>query len=661
VIKRLTFSVTFPTGRSFTADHDFHLGLTAISAPNEQGKSLRLEFIRFALFGTDALRGAATDYKTLKVTLDFQVKGQDYAVFRNGSKVELKQGDVTVASGIKAVNAKIIDLLGYDLTVFDTANSCNQGEIEALGAMKPAQRKAMVDQTIGLNPLDDVGKLVSEKLSMERDRAKFDGVEPVAPVKPDGYTPSGDLRITIKQLETEVSELNQLRGWLKAPAPAEPTLPTCSIAETVEELQAHQAERQRITVLKSQLHSLRKPTHTKQQIEALSRQLKFWNLWVEKKALPVPPQYTAEQLDEMEVTWTSIEGYKELQLLLTKLEKAKAHGTNKCPACEHVWPLLADEVDRLEKLIWNYGPQFQTLPAAPALTRAEATVAREALAREQALAPQRLRLKDVMETADPGVREGDLERARLALDDGARYAELSALVVPVDRTKDLQDRQKHDWNVAAYQQQKADYDRYTAERAAKQALHDSLLPSEAKYAAANKQLLESLGYEGAQQRYEFDATEYQRVKAIADHHAHRADQYERAREAIKELKVRVKQYLVPSLSSAASQLLSQMTNGKRSRIEISEEFDIKVDGQPLQTLSGSGKAAANLAVRIGLGQVLTNKVFSVFMGDEIDAAMDAERAGFTAECLRGLTQTIKQVVLVSHKEHEADHQIRVAA
>ena len=72
-------------------------------------------------------------------------------------------------------------------------------------------------------------------------------------------------------------------------------------------------------------------------------------------------------------------------------------------------------------------------------------------------------------------------------------------------------------------------------------------------------------------------------------------------------------------------------------------------------------ASMNLAVRIGLGQVLTNKVFSVFMGDEIDAAMDAERAGFTAECLRGLTGTIKQVVLVSHKEHAADHQIRVVA
>ena len=50
----------------------------------------------------------------------------------------------------------------------------------------------------------------------------------------------------------------------------------------------------------------------------------------------------------------------------------------------------------------------------------------------------------------------------------------------------------------------------------------------------------------------------------------------------------------------------------------------------LETLSGSGKACANLALRIGLGQVLTNKVVSLFIGDEIDASMDTERAYFHA-------------------------------
>ena len=76
-----------------------------------------------------------------------------------------------------------------------------------------------------------------------------------------------------------------------------------------------------------------------------------------------------------------------------------------------------------------------------------------------------------------------------------------------------------------------------------------------------------------------------------------------------------------------------------------------VDGQPLDTLSGSGKAVANLALRLGLGQVLTNNVFSVFVGDEIDASMDDTRAGNLGECIRTLSTKISQIVLITHKSH----------
>ena len=65
---------------------------------------------------------------------------------------------------------------------------------------------------------------------------------------------------------------------------------------------------------------------------------------------------------------------------------------------------------------------------------------------------------------------------------------------------------------------------------------------------------------------------------------------------------------------------------ERQSIVVDEEFDVTVDGRALDTLSGSGKAVANLALRLGLGQVLTNRVFSLFIGDEIDASLDVDRA-----------------------------------
>jgi len=59
--------------------------------------------------------------------------------------------------------------------------------------------------------------------------------------------------------------------------------------------------------------------------------------------------------------------------------------------------------------------------------------------------------------------------------------------------------------------------------------------------------------------------------------------------------------------------------------------------------------------------VLTNNVLSLFMADEIDAAMDDERATSTAECLQNLTKVIKQILLVSHKTPDADHYIELGA
>jgi exonuclease SbcC len=109
------------------------------------------------------------------------------------------------------------------------------------------------------------------------------------------------------------------------------------------------------------------------------------------------------------------------------------------------------------------------------------------------------------------------------------------------------------------------------------------------------------------------------------------------------------------LNKVASVLLNQMTGGARTSVIVDDEFNITVDGQQVQTLSGSGKAVANLALRIGLGQVLTNGVFSVFMADEFDESMDDERARYTAECMQRLKETIKQVIVVTHKRPVADH------
>src|SRR5258705_463180 len=93
---------------------------------------------------------------------------------------------------------------------------------------------------------------------------------------------------------------------------------------------------------------------------------------------------------------------------------------------------------------------------------------------------------------------------------------------------------------------------------------------------------------------------------------------------------------------------------------ISElQFDVTVDRQPLNTLSGSGKAVANLSLRIGLGQVLTNNVLSLFVGDEIDSSLYKDRAENTASTLQALKSWISQILLITHKLPSADYYIEL--
>ncbi|CAN5912797.1 hypothetical protein BH23PLA1_BH23PLA1_42790 [soil metagenome] len=161
MLTSLTYSNVFPsTGSTLEGNIQFQKGLGAITGPNEVGKSFIVEMIRFSLFGSAALRGRADDYRKLKAELAFTVKGQAYRVVRSGPNAMLFRGAEEIAVGVRPVNAKIVQILGSGLEVFDVASVCNQGDIEKLGGMRPADRKRMVDSVIGLNVIEQLARIM---------------------------------------------------------------------------------------------------------------------------------------------------------------------------------------------------------------------------------------------------------------------------------------------------------------------------------------------------------------------------------------------------------------------------------------------------------------------------------------------------------------------
>lgn len=193
----------------------FHEGVTNITGANGVGKSLLLDYTRFALFGVKALRDKAESFPGLKVELVFQINGEEYLIQRTTRGADLSGPNGEKATGTKAVTARVIELLGCGLDVFDVANCSMQGELERFANMTPAERKKMIDNVMGLDTLDYVVDRLNDDL--RADKARYDAlkdncVEPKEPVKPENYTPAKEIRV---ELDKHIA-LGQEKAYLEA-------------------------------------------------------------------------------------------------------------------------------------------------------------------------------------------------------------------------------------------------------------------------------------------------------------------------------------------------------------------------------------------------------------------------------------------------------------
>ncbi|AJD82937.1 chromosome segregation protein [Achromobacter phage JWF] len=644
---------------------EFGEGQTAIIGKNESGKSVILEMIAFALWGVQALRVSATGYKKdLNVELEFTARGNRYRVERTLKNATIyDNAGEPMATGTKPVNQRIVELFGYGYPVYAMANACLQGQIEKLSDSLPAERKKLVDQTIGLHILDgiadDLGKEALEKRRRAEGMAEV-LVRPQEPQQPQDYLPEVVLVEQLTQARPLVDEFRRLKAEL-ATVPVEPQQPVSSVLETVDTLQLLIDERQ---VLRGQVLEASATAQRRMQArDALSKPVKrvVPDLVFPELKLPelVVPKYTPAELDELRSQ------HHQHQAWLSK-QKLIERGEHVCPACAHHWPVA----EELEHPDWKAVVECE----APALTlaqiNAEAKVVSNEAVIEQLGKDHALRWERMKEQHeyDEAKAETDFNQASLEYEEAMEAAskllsetmvELEELTLRLeampDRAADLRTRREFDAAMVSFNEQQRVYNNFMADYPRKQARMVELENSEAEVESLITRLAHVKQYDIEIAAFATTLADYEAKVALKDSILEEADGLARARLAVQEAKVVIKSFLVPSLNQVSSLLLSQMTGGVRNNITISEDFDIQVDGSDIATLSGSGKAVANLAIRIGLGQIMTNNIFSSFQADEVDEGMDEERAAFTAECLRRLSPNIRQVILVTHKRPIADH------
>lgn len=686
MLHRLKYSVTFPsTGRTLSADLTFSKGMTAILGPNESGKSMVLEVARWLLFGTAALRGSAEDYKSLVGYGAFEIKGNIIELDRSARGATMKRNGVAVATGTKPVNAKVVEELGFGLSVFDIANSINQGEVEKLGAMTPTARKAMVDSVLGLAVLDLVSKWAAEEaklLDRQAEGLKERLTPPGAPpVEPKGWLPPHSVEGRLAEARHDADELVGIEGWLAAPAPGKPEQPTTKVdlpSENLVSLAAKRADaRERLAGLSVAVNAL--PASAAFSGELLDTVEEAWDAYdafeIEvqwAKANPLPGTSYVD-LIQMQVAWDLRTEWGHYENQVREVERLRAALENvekvTCPSCAHDFALHADHAARLgaelelaEQGMSDIRPP-QPKPDEPKLKSAE--IDRLLAAWENADEARHAALP--AEPPKPDMTRREIDTYRRQLEQVAEREPLAAELAVAQRQFDamadyeamLAERRRYEDALTVFHGQQEAYNSWKTEAAKKQARKAQLAGAVEARTRLEEELRVSREYETARERY--DTTHAAYIKGVAEigRLEEEADEHRKVREVMAVLRGLIKQHVVPSLNVVASQLLRQMTGGQRNLIHVDDDFNVKVDDQNLDTLSGSGKACANLALRIALGQVLTNRVFSIMLADEIDASMDEFRSEQTADVLRMLEERVSQVLLVSHKPVDAPHHVRL--
>ncbi len=117
----------------------------------------------------------------------------------------------------------------------------------------------------------------------------------------------------------------------------------------------------------------------------------------------------------------------------------------------------------------------------------------------------------------------------------------------------------------------------------------------------------------------------------------------------------------PTLSEISSRLMSEMSNGKYSLVDLDEKYNLRVMdyGQyfGVERFSGGEKDLANLCLRLAISLALTESAGlsrSFIILDEVFGSQDNERKEMIVKALANLKPRFPQILLITHVEDLKD-------
>jgi exonuclease SbcC len=143
-----------------------------------------------------------------------------------------------------------------------------------------------------------------------------------------------------------------------------------------------------------------------------------------------------------------------------------------------------------------------------------------------------------------------------------------------------------------------------------------------------------------------------KADAVRDHQVKSA-----TREALEAFRVNRLARIAPELAEVATDLVARMTNGRYLAVDMDENFtpiltDANGEQRPAAWLSGGEESIVALALRIGIGEVISGSKGGLLVLDEVLTSQDSDRRQAMISAIRELPG--RQTLMINHVAEALD-------